>query len=372
MKKSFLPMSSYMFPSAKKSHLKRGLVVACAALLSGVSHAGWLGSDASVWAPYTKDKTYWKSPTAQNTLWYSDSWHDWWSDTSKSGAPLMILWRGHTAYPAVRANTPSGWAPSVTFVRIPENPAIHDWVLRSGWPHRVEFQLSTPIAAPGASSVASCETAKAGVSDSSSFSTIAATGGSVADATGGMEQNTEGFNLAAQYGVPGIAAVTATFNYAHTSGVTWGRTVPSTWTDSRSFTHTFTQSGTLSPGIIGVPSVQSPMVLLLGLHRFERINHGMGFPADGGAGGDIGWGNSGNPASGSDKTAMYWGWISVPAKELIGSGPASRPVWYVDSRVMTVNQYKQYCKADFQARIYAPSMKAALCRAGIDKVRTCK
>jgi hypothetical protein len=287
----------------------------------------------------------------------------WWHDVGNISPPPpwgTVCLGEHFTYAARRNGQ---WRPSST-------PLYHTelgfTVLSRGLPTRVSVRYSKPTHAKGAQITAGCQQAEATVSETSSFATVATVGGGVNQDEGGLEQQQHGGSLTLKKDF-GVIEVAGTYSYANTKGTTWNTSRQSNWSDMASFTKEFRSSARVPPGSLAVPVVEAAVFEIFGLHNLRSVypRAGVVHPSDPGPGG---FRLHRGPVSGN-----YLGEIRIPASEAPGlAGTRGLPIWYLEQPAMTVAQYQRFCAADIRSGKIAPTMKAALCRAGVQKPITCK
>ena len=263
----------------------------------------------------------------------------------------------------------------------------NDFVVLGGIIDYIDYDRSPGFFAPGAIGVASCQTAPATISTAEAFwtnqSNSASSSQSWEETVKIGDKYTNSISAGLDFGGIGSFGYDNSWEHATENAKTNGVTVSNTWTDSRTYVGTTTVGTSIPAGTIGTPSLTTPRVHYYGLFKMGRLFKDGGESAPtravfNSATNDIRYKLHTDTSIGKTRangnTPWWQGRISVPTSYLkagtIGSS-AQNPHWYVSAPTMSVFQYRLYCNGDMASPNYAPAMKPALCRAGIDKFRTC-
>jgi len=201
---------------------------------------------------------------------------------------------------------------------------------------------------PGSNTTISCQSAKASMAQSYAYTFTATTGSSSA------QSNSKEWSFTATVGIEASFAFGGgmSASVASTTGTTETNTIENSVSDSKARSNTSTSTWALTPGMLGTPMVSETYMTAKGLWRL----------------GETDWSSEYNGAF----MAPSWetdrgGWVSG-----VFSMPANiAPVLSPGVRGMTIGEYRTYCPGDISRRQYAAVMKPALCKAGVDRSRTC-
>lgn len=219
-------------------------------------------------------------------------------------------------------------------------------ILRSGYVHS-----GRKTVVPGANTVISCQSAPARMAQSYAYTFTATTGSSSAQSNEKSWSFTATVGTEASFGFMGSGG-SISASVASETGTSKTETLENSVSDSRSRTSTSTATWLITPGMLGTPMISETFLSAKGMWRL----------------GEVDWSHEHNgafmaPSWQTDRGGWVTGVFSMPT--------SVAPVLSPGARRMTIGEYRSYCGGDIRSRRYAPVMRGALCKAGVDKARTC-
>lgn len=387
-----------------------GTCVAACMLSATNANAGWLTTaELNDYIKNTKHSKLIQNPYVTIAPSSDGSWYKFYSLTARKDSN--------------KGYTPDNIRPAVGFINFSQYTNADDYVFINGYIDKVDPVRMATVYTPFDSGTASCQTALPTISGTSAFSSARAMQTGTGTAEGYTYNSTTtqsvteklGFSIGdgVSNGVTINGEVSNTNSWSKESGTNTTFTNTQAWTDTDTYTKTWSTSVTVPGGTIGYKSFGVPAVKVTGVFHLGRVfnykmkdrpaydpnnSPGCKWPTPyanvGACGGIPGnsttisqntrWWIHSNDANSTGalymgdawKSGWYQGTIVIPQNNLRHTtlpneaGPA-QTFWALKPDVMTIAQYKTVCNIDIASRTYAPVMKAALCKAGFDTVKTC-